>query len=199
MHDEPAAALRRHALLAWASLAFVALDLVVFRMAAIGRDAFVAVVGRCGLVPFVIGVLGALTIASHAVTALMRFRSVPEDFAYGDRDRRHLQWMTALAIAPLVVTRLAYGPASGWVLGLDGFGVHQRMLDDLGSPLWLSAQCLGVTSLALHAAQGLAVKAKRSARPARVSAAYLAAAIYVVFYVDALARFAVGRTFLPIG
>jgi hypothetical protein len=188
---------RAHARLGAFAFVLAIVDLAVFRVAAHGRDAYFALVGRPGWGSLAAALFVAFVVFGHATLAVVRHLDDPDDSPYGDRDRRRLQWVTALFIAPFVGVRVAYGPLAAFVRGLDAFGLHQAMRDDFPQLVFLLVQCLGATAVGLHVFQGLAARARRIGRTRRIPFAFFIAAAYVLVYLDTLAAFVIGRAFIP--
>jgi hypothetical protein len=188
---------RLHTRLGVLAAVVAGVDLGYFREAARGRYGYAALVGRPGWASALAGAGLLVALVAHAGLGVVRARADSDDAPYVDRDRRVLQWATALVLVPFAALRLGYGPLGGLVRGLDAFGLHQAMRDDFATLPYVVVQCLGASALALHFFQGVAAAARRAGRIRRIPAAFALSALYLVLYLDALAAFAIGHSLLP--
>lgn len=172
-------------------------DLVWFRLVSGGREAAMRFSPAPSGAYVVLGVLALLVVLVHGALGVRRALREEGAFAYGDRDRRKLQWITSFAIAPFLALRLAYGPLGAPLRGLDGLGLHQRMLEELGRPMFVVVQTFGVAALGLHFFQGIAAYGRARGVPWLAPLAFALAAIYAFSYVDTAAVFVVGRPLVP--
>ena len=175
----------------------VLVDLVWFRLVSGGREAAMRFSPAPSSVSIVFGLLVALVVLVHGGLGVVRAVREEGAFAYGGRDRRRLQWVTAFAIAPVLALRFAYGPLAANLRGLDGLGMHQGMVEEVGRPMFVVVQTFGVAALGLHFFQGIAAYGRSRGRPFLAPLAVALAATYVFLYVDTAAVFVVGRSLVP--
>jgi len=196
--------------------AFVVMHLVEIWPALAGRDAWNARIALTASPAWLVGkaVLVLLPLVAHAALGLRRAargfarREEPDEraaheSAYGGRGLRALQWLTGLVALVFLVAHLAqlWAPL---VLGrVSGPWLYEAQLSELGTPLWIGLQSLGLAAVCFHVAQGLPaalvslsiIEEASALRTARVVVGVVSLVVWLLF-VDITSHFASGAALM---